>query len=129
MGLWKTVRNPVFRMGLRRSMQIWRHNIPPYPALPPLDIDNILLPLPYRPSPFDSDGDWLTQNEFDDRVQAWGRKLEAVGRENDSRIWLGSGVCGSDCLSWFCSTCPLSHWWACWFFMRSGRLFATRRLT
>lgn len=86
MGLWKTVRNPVFRMGLRRSMQIWRHNIPPYPALPPLDIDNILLPLPYRPSPFDSDGDWLTQNEFDDRVQAWGRKLEAVGRENDSRI-------------------------------------------
>lgn len=86
MGLLDTARNPAFRMGLRRSMQIWRYNIPPYPALPPLDMDNILLPLPYQPSPFDRDGDWLTQNEFNDRVQAWGRKLEEVGRENDSRI-------------------------------------------
>jgi hypothetical protein len=44
MGLLDTVRNPAFRMGLRRSAQIWRHNIPPYPALPPLDMEGILLP-------------------------------------------------------------------------------------
>lgn len=49
-------------------------------------MDNILLPLPYQPSPFDRDGDWLTQNEFNDSVQAWSRKLEEVGRENDSRV-------------------------------------------
>lgn len=86
MGLLDTVRNPAFRMGLRRFVQIWRHNIPPYPALPPLDMEEILLPLPYQPSPFDRDGDLLTRNEFNDKVQAWSRKMEEVGRENDSRV-------------------------------------------
>ena len=33
MGLLDTVRNPAFRMGLRRSAQIWRHNIPPYATI------------------------------------------------------------------------------------------------
>ena len=86
MGFLDTVRNPAFRMGLRRSVQIWRHNIPPYPALPPLDMDGILLPLPHQPSPFDRDGDLLTRNEFNDEVQAWSRKIEEVSRENDSRV-------------------------------------------
>lgn len=85
MGLLDTVRNPAFRMGLRRSAQIWRHNIPPYPALPPLDMEGILLPA-VSPSPFDRDGNWLTQNELTDKVQAWSRKMEEVGRENDSRV-------------------------------------------
>lgn len=109
MGLLDTVRNPAFRMGLRRSVQIWRHNIPPYPVLPPLEMDGILLPLPYQPSPFDRDGDWLTQNEFDDEVQAWSRKMEEVGRENDFRVSLGDGVCGSDCPLWFWHICRLLH--------------------
>lgn len=86
MGFLDTVRNPAFRMGLRRSVQIWRHNIPPYPALPPLDMDGILLPLPHQPSPFGRDGDLLTRNEFNDEVQAWSRKIEEVSRENDSRV-------------------------------------------
>ena len=86
MGLLDTVRNPAFRMGLRRSAQIWRHNIPPYPALPPLDMEGVPLPLPYQPSPFDRDGNLLTHNELTDKVQAWSRKMEEVGRENDSRV-------------------------------------------
>lgn len=109
MGLLDTVRNPAFRMGLRRSVQIWRHNIPPYPVLPPLDMDGILLPLPYQPSPFDRDGDWLTQNEFDDEVQAWSRKWKRSVGKMIFAYRLGDGVCGSDCPLWFWHICRLLH--------------------
>ena len=86
MGLWETMRNPAFRMGLHRATQIWRHCTPPYPTLPPLDMSKILLPLPYQPSPFDGKGDWLSQGEFDEKVQAWSRGVDKVNKENDLRM-------------------------------------------
>lgn len=89
MKLIRTLRSPAFRMGLRRSVRVWRHVTPPYPALPPLDLGGVFLPFPRQPSPFDRDGEWLDPNEFDRRVQSWGREVERVNRENELRaaVW------------------------------------------